>query len=237
VPGLSGFFSKDEILRAAHDTHHTLTFLVGLAVAALTAFYMFRLYFVTFWGMPRSDAANRAHEAPAVMLVPLGVLALLSAVAGYVPMESFIGLAPALHGTAHEAAHVGVHWNIVVPASVAALLGIGGAMLLYLGDGHRADSLTRGFGALATLVRNKFYIDEVYLFVTKRIVFRWVARPVAWFDRHVVDGAVNLVAWMARIGGMVLAVLQTGQVQTYAAWGVTGVGVLLALLWFGLGRS
>jgi NADH-quinone oxidoreductase subunit L len=229
VPGLSGFFSKDEILRAAHDSNHTLTYITGLVVAALTAFYMFRIYFVAFWGAPRSDGANRAHEAPVVMLVPLAVLALLSIVAGYVPMADWVSLQQG------HAAHGGIHWNIALPATIAALAGIAGAMLLYLGDGHRAASVSRAFGAMYTIVRNKFYVDEVYLWITKSIVFRWVARPVAWFDRHIVDGTVNLVAWTARVGGMVLAVLQSGQVQTYAAWGVTGVGVLLALLWFGFG--
>jgi NADH-quinone oxidoreductase subunit L len=251
VPGLAGFFSKDEILRAAHENHHTLVYIVGLAVAALTAFYMFRIYIVTFWGSPRSDGANRAHEAPPVMLLPLGILAVLSVAAGYMPIANYLGLEHAVatigDGAAHaadqvlhaEAVHAehGIHWNIAVPATLAALLGIAGAALLYGGSSGRAARVSGGFGAFYTLVRNKFYIDEVYLFITKSILFRLVSRPIAWFDRNVVDGMVNLVGWMARIGGMVLSALQTGQVQTYAAWGFTGVGVLLAILWFGIGRS
>jgi NADH-quinone oxidoreductase subunit L len=244
----AGFFSKDEILRAAHEGNNTVVYIVGLLVAVLTAFYMFRIYFVSFWGTPRSEGANRAHEAPPVMLVPLLILAALSIVAGFVPMADYVGLSlsvaqGAAHSVDHSAgvhaagAHEGIHWNIAIPATLAGLLGIAGAMLLYLGGSNRAASLSRAFGALYVLVRNKFYIDEIYLFVTKSILFRLVARPVAWFDRHIVDGAVNLFGWVARIAGMLLALLQTGQVQTYAAWSVTGVGVLLALLWFGFGRS
>ena len=246
VPGLAGFFSKDEVLRAAHENHHTLVFLVGLAVAALTAFYMFRIYFVTFWGGPRSEGANRAHEAPLVMLLPLGILSLLSVLAGYLPIADYLGLQHAVATLADGAAHVaeqgahdehGIHWNIVLPATLAALSGIAAAAILYAGGSNRAGSIKGGLGAIYVLVRNKFYVDEVYLFVTKRVLFRLVSRPVAWFDRHVVDGTVNLVAWLARIGGLLLSTLQTGQVQTYAAWGITGVGVLLALLWFGIGRN
>jgi len=246
VPGLSGFFSKDEILRAAHENHQTLVYIVGLAVAALTAFYMFRIYFVTFTGQPRSKGANQAHEAPPIMLLPLGLLAVLSIVAGYLPIASYLGLEHAVAtlpiGAADAAEHAehaahGIHWNIAIPATVAAFLGIAMAALLYAGGSSRAGAISRGFGPLYTLAHNKFYIDEVYLFITKSILFRWVSKPVAWFDRHVVDGMVNLVGWLARIGGLLLSALQSGQVQTYAAWGVTGVGVLLALLWFGIGRS
>jgi len=129
---LSGFFSKDEILAAALDNGHTFIFGVALFVAGLTAFYMFRIYLVTFWGEPRGSHAHHAHEAPPVMWIPLAVLAVLSVVAGFVPMAGFVGI-----GAAH-AEHGGINFAIAVPATLAALLGTGTAFLLYTGTGSRA---------------------------------------------------------------------------------------------------
>ena len=229
LPPFSGFFSKDEILRAALENGHHLIFAVGLAVAALTAFYMFRVYVVTFWGAPRSAAAEKAHEAPAVMLVPLVILGVLSAVAGLVPMGDYVGAAHA------PAEHAGIHWNIAVPATLAGLAGIGMAILLYAGGTARAAAITRAMSGVYTLVKRKFYVDEVYLFVTQKIIFRFVSAPIAWFDRHVVDGGVNLTGWITRTSGAVLAHLQTGQVQTYGAFWIAGAVVVLVLLWVKLG--
>jgi NADH-quinone oxidoreductase subunit L len=88
-------------------------------------------------------------------------------------------------------------------------------------------------GKVYVTVKQKFYIDEVYLFVTRRILFRFVARPIAWFDRHVVDGGVNLSGWITRSTGAVLRHLQTGQVQVYGVWFVGGALMILLILWAG----
>ena len=224
----SGFFSKDEILASALENGHTFIFGVALFVAGLTAFYMFRIYLVTFWGEPRSDHARHAHEAPPVMWIPLVVLAVLSAVTGYVPMARFVGI-----GAGH-AEHGGVNFAIAIPATLAALLGTGTALLLYTGSGNRAAAIARSLGVVHTVIKKKFYVDEVYLFLTHRIIFRLVSRPIAWFDRTIVDGGVNVSAWGTRAAGYLFSWMQTGQVQSYGAWCAGGALLVLAVLWAAL---
>ena len=220
----SGFFSKDEILAAALASGHTAIFGVSLLVAGLTAFYMFRVYFVTFWGPGRGEGAAHAHEAPALMWMPMALLAVLSAVTGFVPMGEYVSLG------AHEAHH-GVNLAIAIPATLAALLGISVAAFLYLGDGSRARAAAGALGAIHRTVKQKFYFDELYQFVTHRIIFRYIARPVAWFDKRVVDGGVDASGWVTRQSGWLLSLAQTGQVQTYGLWFTGGVAFVILILW------
>ena len=224
VPPLSGFFSKDLILAAALGNNHPTIFAVGLLVAGITAFYMFRIYFVTFWGKARSEASKSAHEAPLVMLVPLIVLAVFAAVSGFVPMGDFV----------RAGEEVGEHGgSILIPILAAAfgLIGITVAWLFYSGESPLSQLVVNRLGKAYTIISSKFYIDEIYLFVTQRIIFPYIGAPIAWFDRHVVDGAVNLTANLTRLGGVVLSLLQTGQAQTYGVWLVNGAIVLALCIW------
>jgi NADH-quinone oxidoreductase subunit L len=220
----AGFFSKDEILAAVLASGHVGVFAVGVIVAGLTAFYMFRIYFVSFWGQPRSTGAGHAHEAPAVMLAPLVVLAVLSSVAGFVPVGEHVGFGEA-------AGHGGINLGIALPTVALALAAIAAAWFFYGGQGNRAESIARALGGLYTTIKNKFYIDEVYLFVTKKVIFRFVSQPIAWFDRRVVDGGVNLTARATRQLGRELGRTQTGQVQSYGVWFVSGVILTLLIFW------
>jgi NADH-quinone oxidoreductase subunit L len=224
---LSGFFSKDEVLEADLGSHYYVVFAVALAVAGLTAFYMFRIYFVTFWGKPRGEHAAGAHEAPLVMLVPLAVLALLSAVAGFVPMDEFVSFGKPLE-------HGGIDLAVAVPASAVAIIGIGLAWFFYAGDAARAARAAQALGAIYLLIKRKFYVDEVYLFITHNIIIAFVSRPIAWFDRHVVDGGVNLSARITRGMGATFRHTQTGQAQTYGVWFVGGAMFILLVLWAAL---
>jgi NADH-quinone oxidoreductase subunit L len=221
---LAGFFSKDEILAASLSTGHYGIFAVALAVAGLTAFYMFRIYFVTFCGKHRTEAAAHAHEAPMVMWLPLVILAALSCVAGWVPMGEFVSLGEPLE-------HEGINFAIAIPASLVALAGIGLAWFYYGGITNRAALTARLLGGVHRTIKQKFYIDEVYLFVTKKVLFAFVARPVAWFDRHVVDGGVNVSGWFTRTLGAVLRHTQTGQIQTYGFCYAGGTLIILLFLW------
>jgi NADH-quinone oxidoreductase subunit L len=185
---------------------------------------MFRIYFVTFWGKARSETARHAHEAPTVMLVPLLVLAAFSVVAGFVPMEQFVNVGE----------HVGEHHaSLMIPvlAVIVGLVGIGLAWFMYHGETNRAQLVVHKLGRIYKVVCAKFYIDEIYLFVTHRIIFPLIAAPIAWFDRHIVDGAVNLTANLTRLGGVVLSKLQTGQMQTYGVWLVNGAIVAALCIW------
>jgi len=221
---LAGFFSKDEILAAALEGGRYGIFSIALFVAGLTAFYMFRIYFVTFWGRHHSRGAEHAHEAPAVMWVPMGVLALASIVAGLVPMAKFVSIGAGVE-------HHGTNWSVVIPASLVGLAGIALAWFFYGKDLERAERAAVAMGGFYRTVKRKFYVDEVYLFITHSIIIKYVSRPIAWFDRHVVDGGVNLSAWTTRALGARLRQTQTGQVQTYGLWYVAGLMLVLLVLW------
>ena len=228
VPPLAGFYSKDEILTAASH-HHQFIYFLGLAVAGITAFYMFRIYFVTFWGKHRSENAEHAHEAPPVMYIPLIILACLSVVAGFVwPYVLHLGN---LVTIGEPLAHHGLDWSVATPSIGVGLFGIFMAWFMYAGDGARARAAAKALGPAYVVVKQKFYIDEVYLFITKRVIFRFVATPVAWFDRHVVDGGVNLSGWCTRTTGSLFSLFQTGQVQTYGAWLLSGLVFILICVW------
>ncbi|MBI2435965.1 MAG: NADH-quinone oxidoreductase subunit L [Candidatus Hydrogenedentes bacterium] len=220
----AGFFSKDEILAAALHGHFTVLFYVALFVAGLTAFYMFRIYFVTFWGAHRAHGAEHAHEAPLVMTLPLMILGVLSAVAGFVPFGQYVHMG-------EHVEHGGIDFAVALPATLAALAGIGLSAFFYATASERAAKAARFFGRAYRVVKQKFYVDELYLFVTKQIIFHLIARPIAWFDRHVVDGGVNLSGWSIRTLGSESSRLQTGQVQTYGLWFAGGSVVLLFLIW------
>jgi len=224
IPPFAGFFSKDEILAAALHGGHPVIFGTGLLVAGLTAFYMWRIYFVTFWGKPRSEHAGHAHEASIVMLIPLIVLATLSVASGFVPFAEYVHLGA-------QPAHEGIDMAVAIPGTVAGVLGIAIAWFMYSGDASRASAVAIGMGSIYRHIKNKFYFDEIYLFVTKKMIFRLVAAPIAWFDRHVVDGGVNLTAWCTRTSGGMLRHLQTGQVQTYGVWFVAGSMFIVLILW------
>jgi NADH-quinone oxidoreductase subunit L len=227
---LAGFFSKDEILAAALANNHYIVFGIAMLVAGLTAFYMFRIYFVTFWGPHRGHGAEHAHEAPVLMWLPLAILAVLSVVAGWFPMAEYIHIGEPME-------HEGINLAIAVPASVMAVLGILVAWFLYAGEKatQRAAKAAAALGVVYRTIKKKFYVDELYLFVTHKIIFRYISRPIAWFDRHVVDGAVNLSGWLTRTTGYVLSLGQTGQVQTYGLWYTAGALLALLIFWAALG--
>lgn len=222
----AGFFSKDEILLAALQGGKNIHFYGGLFVAGLTAFYMARIYFLSFWGSPRSQGSSHAHEAPWVMLIPLMVLAILSLVAGWLPFSHYVNVG----SLEHQAGHSSI---VPIAGSAVAVLGLVLSWFIYgSGLSGRSDNIAQKCGFIFTWIKNKFYIDEVYQFITHKIIFRFVATPIAWFDRNVVDGAVNLTGWMTRKSSGLLTLLQTGQAQTYGVWFVLGAGVTLIMLWY-----
>ncbi|MFN8370343.1 MAG: NADH-quinone oxidoreductase subunit L [Bacteriovoracaceae bacterium] len=220
----AGFFSKDEILLAAHENGFTGIYYLGLIVAGLTAFYMFRIYFVSFWGK-KSEHSDHAHESPFIMTLPLMLLAVLSCVVGFVPMNDVLGL-KIEHG-----AHHGINFAIAVPATIMGLIGIILAGFFYAGSSDRVTKIKNSLAPIHKIIQNKFYIDEIYLFITHKIIFKFIAAPIAWFDRTIVDGAVNVSGEATRRLGSRFGKFQTGQVQTYGLWLVSGVIILFFVLW------
>ena len=217
VPPFAGFFSKDEILAAAYDSS-PMYYYVELFVAGLTAFYMFRLYFKIFWHKEMKTDEG-IHDAPRTMAAPLMILAFLSVVAGFVPFGEYVSF----NGFPLEAEF---HWSIAISSVVVALIGITIAFLIYKSDKQKA----KPDSALYRLVENKFYFDEIYLFVTHKIIFGLISKPVAWFDRHVVDGAMNGVAWVTNKVSSGLKGSQSGQLQHYLIAFVAGIAAIFLLI-------
>jgi NADH-quinone oxidoreductase subunit L len=239
LPPFSGFFSKDEILAGAFFAGKPAIFALGLVGAALTAFYMGRLLFLTFLGRSRVDheVAHHVHESPPVMTVPLAILAVLAAGAGAwgLPGEhgSAIGrfLAPVLAGGHEaEAAHHGPAWALMAVSVAAALAGVLVAWEMYVRG--RADLAKVGApqNAIHRLLLNKYYVDELYDRAIVQPIFalsRWCAEV---FDAGVIDGAVNGVATVVERAARRLRRYQTGFVMNYALSMLVGVVALLG--WF-----
>jgi NADH-quinone oxidoreductase subunit L len=223
VPFLSGFFSKDEILVAAF-AHNKILFGIEFFVAGLTAFYMFRLYFNIFWGEDK-HYHHTPHESPLIMTIPLMILAFGSIFAGYLPFSQMVT-------TDMMPFHAHMHWNIAIPSVLIGLAGIAFAWVLYKKKTDIPDRMAAAFGGFYTTVYNKFYIDEIYMFVTHKIIFNMISRPVAWFDRHIVDGTMNGVAFIVEYASGKVKGLQSGQLQQYAAVFVAGaLGLLLLVIY------
>jgi NADH-quinone oxidoreductase subunit L len=220
IPPLSGFFSKDEILAAAFHENKIL-FAVEYAVAGLTAFYMFRLYFSVFWGKD-THYHHEPHEAPATMTIPLIILAVGSVVTGFIPFNKLV----TSDGKMFESE---IEMMIAIPSVLIGLLGIGIAWLLYKKESSIPDRLAATFKYSYKWAFNKFYIDELYLFVTKKIIFRYISEPVAWFDRHIVDATMNAIASVTQSVSYRIRGFQSGQLQKYAFVFITGA-VMLAIL-------
>ncbi len=220
IPPFSGFFSKDEILAAAFH-HNKLLFAIEYAVAGLTAFYMFRIYFSIFWGA-ETQYHHTPHEAPATMTIPLIILAAGAAFAGFIPFNELV----TSDGKAFETE---IDLVIAIPSVLIGLLGIGAAFVMYRKKNQIPDKLAATFKYSYKWAYNKFYIDEVYLFVTKKIIFRYISEPVAWFDRHIVDGTMNAIATVTQNVSFRIRAFQSGQLQKYAFVFISGV-VVLALL-------
>ena len=226
VPPFAGFFSKEEILLAAYQ-HNMAIYYVALVTSGLTAFYMFRLYFSIFWNKEANIHEPHHGEGGFAMMLPLVLLAVGAAGAGFIPFGKFVSS----DGAALESEF---HLQFSIAPVVLGLIGIFTAMWLYKKQNDKPDRIAAALSGLYKAAYHKFYIDELYIFVTKKIIFNLIGRPAAWFDKNVVDGMVNLTgntttAISERIKG-----LQSGKVQQYAMYfmaGVIGIAVLFIYIW------
>lgn len=236
IPPLSGFWSKDEILHAAWDNGHPIIFVIGLLTAGLTAFYMFRLIFVTFHGESRVDSEVHPHESPPIMWLPLWILAILSALVGIV-LLSWKGHASTFHHFVEAVFHHGEgadkasHSNplpFMAISTVVGGVGILAAWLMYRDKSPVAEPTN----SLHKLVAAKYYIDEIYDFIVQKI--RAVSQFIFWksIDVVLIDGIVNLTAFFVRGIGGTIRRLQTGIVQAYIASMVIGIIIFLAYYLF-----
>ena len=228
IPPFSGFFSKDEIIAACFQFSPFLGWFMNV-VAGMTAFYMFRLYYLIFWGKSYYEAdpehRRRPQEVPFVMWGPLVFLAIISVLAGLIPFGHFVS-------ATGESYDIHIDWSVASTSIIAAVIGIGLATWMYKGkEWPVADKLERTFPNLHKAALHRFYIDEAWQFFTHKIVFRCFSRPIAWFDRHVVDSTFNFLAWGTNEAAESIRPWQSGDVRTYATWFISGaVALLLALL-------
>ena len=233
IPPFSGFFSKDEILTACFRFSPVMGWIMTV-IAAMTAFYMFRLYYGIFWGSSEpgqksaSDESHShqhtPHESPLAMTVPLMFLAAVTIVAGFIPFGHFVS-------SNGEAYTIHLDWGVAGTSIAIAVISIAVATFMYKGEKQPvADALARRFNGLWTAAYHRFYIDEVYQFITHRIIFGCISRPIAWWDRHVVDGFFDFLAWGANATSDEIRGLQSGRIQQYTFVFLLGTLALILLL-------
>ena len=245
VPGLAGFFSKDEILYRTFAAGHPMLWTVGAITSLMTAFYMFRLVFLAFHGERREPVAHATHDthaahaphashlhdAPRAMAMPLIVLAIGSVLAGYLNVPAALGgtaflehfLEPSLHvpvvegmhGAAEHASH-GLEMTLMIVSSLIAVAGIGIAAFLYLKRPAIPEALAARFPGAYRFLVNKGYIDELYDAVVVQPI-KSLSEHVLWkADATVIDGAVNGMGQIVAESGAVLRQMQTGSLRMYA---------------------
>ena len=236
IPPFSGFFSKDEILAACYEYSSAMGLFMSI-IAALTAFYMFRLYYLIFWGKShyeeqkalydagKSDKKpHRPHEAPATMLIPMIILAGISCVTGFISFGEFISS----NGTAY-AIHInkGVATTSITFAVIAIII----ATIMYKGGSSRITrGLNRSLRELMSAAYNRFYIDDLWLFVTKKIIFNCISRPIAWFDKKIIDGSLDRIATVTQKISTLLRPIQSGNIQSYSVWFLSGALIIILIL-------
>lgn len=226
IPPFSGFFSKDEILTACFHFSPVIGWVMTI-IAGMTAFYMFRLYYGIFWGTENKElhAEHVPHESPLAMTFPLMFLAAITIVCGWLlPFGHLVSS----NGHAYD---IHLDTQVAVTSIIVALVAIALATWMYARDRQPVvDMLARRFSTLHRAAYKRFYMDEIWLFITKKIIFRCVSTPLAWFDRHVIDQFMNFMAWATNASGESVQPIQSGKVQSYAIWFMGGIVVLTMIL-------
>ena len=223
IPPFSGFVSKDEILTAVY--HFSTGMGIWMTVTAgLTAFYMFRLYYNIFWGKEHKHA-HTPHESPLTMTLPLMFLGLITIVGGFIPFGKLV--------TADRADYT-IHLDMMIAtiSVVVAVIAILFATYLYRKPSNVPTQMANKVRRLYLAAYHRFYIDEVYMFITKKIIFNGISRPIAWFDRHVVDGTMNGMASVTDWTSIKIRRFQSGSVQWYAYVFLVGVLTITLLAVF-----
>ncbi len=222
-PGFAGFFSKDEILAAAFESN-MLIYVSSVIVAGLTAFYIFRLYFGIFWGKEKKYD-HTPHESPWSMTIPMIFLAFMSIAGGYFHFSEYISADKTPFQSHLDLPLAGIATSI-------GLVGIILAFIFYKKENNLPERFAQTFGVFYKWTYHKFYFDELYLFITKKILFGVVGFSAAWFDKHIVDGT------MIGIGNVTVAIsnkvkgMQSGKFQDYAMSFVGGSVVIAMVIFY-----
>lgn len=217
----SGFFSKDEILSSCLG-NGWVAYIWMSFVAGLTAFYMFRLYYLIFWWKEHKvrEGHHAPHDQPWTMTVPLVILAAVSVVAGFVPFGNLVSW----NGEPYDfMAHF--DWNVAAVSLLVAVLAIALATKMYIKENPLPAKMKNALPNLWRWCHHRFYWDELYIFITHKIIFGCVSRPIAWFDRHIIDGTMDGFAYITNKASYAIRGLQSGNIQMYV-W-VYLIGALL----------
>jgi NADH-quinone oxidoreductase subunit L len=229
VPPFAGFFSKEEILAAAWQ-NNSVIYYIGLITSGITAFYMFRLYFSIFWSKQVNSEFTTHHpksEGTFSMKLPLIILTIGTALVGFIPFSKFIST----DGRGFESE---MHLTFSIAPVALAIIGILIAYSLYFKQSDRPQKLSAALGGIYKAAYKKFYFDEIYLFITKKIIFNLVGKPSAWIDRNIVDGTMNSIAWTTGRISVLIKGIQSGRVQSYALYffgGIVILAVIFIYLW------
>ena len=237
IPFFSGFSSKDEIITACFEYSPVCGWWMT-GVAAMTAFYMFRLYYGIFWGTENKElhAHHTPHEAPAAMTFPLVFLSIITVGVGvFTTLGGFCDWSWASFGSIVSAAGTAytIHFDpqVACTSTVIAILSILLATYIYKGEKQPiADKMYRTFPRLHRWAYKRFYMDEVYQYVTHKILFRYVSRTAQWIDEKIINGLIDFTAWGANEAGETIRPWQSGDVRQYAVWFLTGTVALTLLL-------
>ncbi len=214
----SGFFSKDEILSSCLGNSMVAYIWMSL-VAGMTAFYMFRLYYLIFWWKEHKveDPHHAPHDQPWTMSLPLVILAAISCVAGFIPFGNFV----TWNGEPYDfMAHF--DWGVASVSLIVAILGIGLATAMYRKENSLPAKFRAALPNLWTWCYHRFYWDELYMFITHKIIFGCICRPLAWFDRHIIDGTMDSFATITNKASDLIKPLQSGQIQMYVWYYLVG---------------
>ena len=171
---------------------------------------MFRLYFLIFWWKEHKvhDPHHAPHDQPWPMTVPLIILALVSCVAGFIPFGDFV----TFNGHNHEFA---LDWTVAGISLAVAVISIAVAAKMYMKENPLPDKLAASMPRLWDWCHHRFYWDELYMFITHRIIFGLICKPIAWFDRHIIDGTMDAFATVTNKASCAIKGIQSGNVQTY----------------------
>ena len=236
IPFFSGFSSKDEIITACFQYSPVVGWMMT-GIAAMTAFYMFRLYYGIFWGTENKEAHahHTPHEAPLSMTIPLIVLCCITVGVGvYTTLAGFLGWGGSFGSFVSASGQdYTIHFNLQIASTstIIAIVSIMLATFIYKGERQPvADKLYKTFPNLWQAAYKRFYQDEIWQFVTHKVIFRCVSMPIAWFDRRVIDGTFNFLAWGTNEAGESIRPWQSGDVRQYVVWFLTGAVALTLIL-------
>ncbi len=228
----AGFFSKDEILTATLG-HSTLWYVWMSAVAGLTAFYMFRLYYLIFWWKEHKvpEGHHAPHDQPWTMTLPLVILAVVSCVAGFVPMGNLVTW------NGHEMFDnvnfftnlAALDWSVAGISLAVAIAAIALATVMYKKENPMPEKFKNALPNLWRWCHHRFYWDELYMFITHKIIFGCISKPIAWFDRKMVDGTMDAFAAITHKASYAIRGLQSGNVQMYVWFYLIGALLLGAI--------